>query len=139
PINAVKAILRDLRETGRVVRPWLGIQGRAVTSTLTSLVRLPLTPGYLVEVVYDGSPAEQAGVRGGHLSVVIQGEEFLLGGDVLTAIQGQPVRTHEDYTARVNAFKPGQKVTVVIVRAGQQQELVLDVVERPRLPSDLAD
>lgn len=139
PINSVKAVLRDLRETGRVVRPWLGIQGRAVTATLTSLVRLPLTPGYLVEVVYDGSPAERAGIRGGHLSIVIQGEEYLVGGDVLTAIQGQPVRTHEDYTARVNALRPGQKVRVVIVREGKPRELTLEVAERPRLPSDLAD
>ncbi len=139
PVNAVKAVLRDLRETGRVVRPWLGIQGRAVTPALTSLVRLPLAPGYLVEVVYDGSPADRAGIRGGHLAVVIQGEEYLLGGDVLTAIQGQPVRSHEDYVARVSALKPGQHVRVVIVRDGQARELTLTVGERPRLPSDLAD
>jgi ABC-type dipeptide/oligopeptide/nickel transport system permease subunit len=37
--------------------------------------------GYLVEVVYDGSPADRAGVRGGNLSVAVQGEEYLLGGD----------------------------------------------------------
>src|SRR5258705_9978655 len=75
PINAGKAILRDLRETGRVVRPWLGLQGREIDVQATSILRLPLSPGYLVEVVYDGSPAEKAGVRGGSLSVVVGGGE----------------------------------------------------------------
>jgi S1-C subfamily serine protease len=139
PINAVKAVLRDLRESGRVIRPWLGMQGRAVMPSLSSLLRLPLVPGYLIEVVYDGSPADQAGIRGGNMSVVIQGEEYLVGGDILSAIGGHPVRTHEDYAARVNALRPGQQTRVVIVRDGQTRELTLTVAERPRLPSDLAD
>ena len=139
PINAAKAILKDLREVGRVIRPWLGMQGRAVESQLGAIVRMPLTSGYLVEVVYDGSPADRAGVRGGNLSVVVQGEEYLLGGDILTAIQGIPVRSHQDYVARVRALRPGQRVKITVVRDGQSREFTLTVVERPRLPSDLAD
>jgi len=65
PVNAAREILKDLREVGRVVRPWLGMQGRAVDDKIASVVRMPLSPGYLVEVVYDGSPADRAGVRGG--------------------------------------------------------------------------
>jgi S1-C subfamily serine protease len=45
-----------------VIRPWLGLQGREIDAQITSLLRMPLSPGYLVEVVYDGSPAERAGV-----------------------------------------------------------------------------
>src|SRR5438309_7180331 len=75
PINAGKAILRDLRETGRVIRPWLGLQGREIDSQVSSILRLSLSPGYLVDVVYEGSPAEKAGVRGGSLSVVVQRSE----------------------------------------------------------------
>jgi S1-C subfamily serine protease len=139
PINAAKAILRDLRELGRVVRPWLGMQGRAVDSKLGGVVRLPVTPGYLVEVVYDGSPADRAGVRGGNLSVVVQGEEYLLGGDILTAINGTPIRSHSDYVARVKTLRVGQRVKITVVRDGQPREMTLTVSERPRLPSDLAD
>ena len=139
PINAAKAILRDLRELGRVVRPWLGMQGRAIDNKLGGVVRLPVTPGYLVEVVYDGSPADRAGVRGGNLSVVVQGEEYLLGGDILTTISGQPIRSHSDYIARVKTLRVGQRVKITVVREGQSRELVLTVSERPRLPSDLAD
>ena len=139
PVNAAKAILKDLREVGRVVRPWLGLQGRGIDSKLAGIVRLPLTPGYLVEIVYDGSPADRAGVRGGNLSVVVQGEEYLLGGDIVTAIQGTPIRNHLDYVAKVRGLKPGQRIKLTIVREGQPRELLLTVAERPRLPSDLAD
>ena len=139
PINAGKAILRDLRETGRVIRPWLGLQGREIESQITSILRLPLSPGYLIEIVFDGSPAERAGVRGGSLSVVVQGEEYLVGGDILTAIEGTPIRTHQDYLAKVKALKPGQRTRITILRDGQRRELSLTVGERPRLPADLTD
>jgi serine protease Do len=139
PINAAKSILRDLRELGRVVRPWLGMQGRAVDDKLGEVVRIPVTPGYLVEVVYDGSPADRAGVRGGTLSVVVQGEEYLFGGDILTMINGAPIRSHSDYIARVKTLRVGQRVKITVVREGQSREMMLTVTERPRLPSDLAD
>jgi serine protease Do len=139
PVNAAKVVLKDLREQGRVVRPWLGIQGREVDNRLGAVIRLPVTPGYLVEVVYDGSPADRAGIRGGNLSVVIQGDEYLLGGDILTSIQATPIRTHNEYLAKVRTLKPGQRVRVTLLRDGQLREVTLTVAERPRLPSDLVD
>jgi serine protease Do len=139
PVNAARDVLKDLRELGRVVRPWLGMQGRAVDDKIAGVVRMPLVPGYLVEVVYDGSPADRAGVRGGNLSVVVQGEEYLLGGDIVTAIQGTPVRSHPEYLARVKSLRPGLRVRVSIVRDGHQREVTMTVAERPRLPSDLVD
>jgi S1-C subfamily serine protease len=139
PVNAAKSILRDLREVGRVVRPWLGMQGRGIDHRLGAVVRIPVTPGYLVEVVYDGSPADRAGVRGGNLSVAVQGDEYLLGGDILTQINGTPIRSHQDYVARVKTLRVGQRVKITVVRDGTPRELSLTVAERPRLPSDLSD
>ena len=139
PANAARAVLRELRDSGRVARPWLGIQGRGVEASLGAVVRMPITPGYLVEVVFDASPAEQAGIQGGNLAVVVQGEEYLLGGDILTTIQGTPIRSHQDYVAKVRTLKPGQRVKVSLMRDGQPRELTLTVTERPRLPSDLSD
>jgi len=139
PINSAKAVLRELREVGRVVRPWLGIEGREVDGRIVSIVKLPLVPGYLVEVVHAGSPAERAGVRGGHTSIVLQGEEYLLGGDIVTAIQGTPIRTQQDYATRVRTLRPGQRARVTVVRDGQSRELTITVGERPRLATDLVD
>jgi len=46
PINAARGVLRELRESGRVIRPWLGLQGRAIDGKVGSIVRMPITPGY---------------------------------------------------------------------------------------------
>jgi serine protease Do len=139
PINSVKLIMRELKETGRYARPWLGIQGRAMDTRLGSIVRTPVIAGYLVEVVEDGSPAERAGLRGGDLSITVQGEEFLLGGDIVTAINGMPVRTQQDWSARVKALRPGQRARVTVFRDGTSREVTLIVAERPRMPYDLAE
>src|SRR2546428_9424891 len=138
-MNSGNAALRVLREMGRVVCRGTGVQGREVHASLSSLVKLPFATGYLVEIVHDGSPAERAGVRGGSTSVVVQGEEYLLGCDILTAIQGTPIRTHHEYVAKVRTLKPGQRMKITIVRDGQSRELTLTVTERPRLPADLVD
>jgi serine protease Do len=89
-------------------------------------------------VVYDGSPADRAGVHGGNLSVVTEGEEYLLGGDIITAINGEPVRTHDEYLARVKTMRPGQRVKVTLFRDGRGRELIVTVAERPSLSTDLS-
>jgi serine protease Do len=139
PINAARAVLRELRDSGRVARPWLGMQGRAVDAALGTVVRMPITTGYLVEVVFDGSPADRAGIRGGNLAINVQGEEYLLGGDIVTTIQGTPIRTHQDYVTKVRTLRPGQRVKVTLMRDGHARDLTVTVGERPRLPSDLAE
>jgi S1-C subfamily serine protease len=139
PINLVKAAMRSLRESGRVVRPWLGVQGRTMDPSLAAILKLPVTAGYLVEVVEDGGPAEQAGLRGGNLAVSVQGDEFLLGGDTITAINGIPVRSQNDLQARVKILRPGQRVKLSVFRDGSTRDVSLLVAERPRLPYDLAE
>ncbi len=139
PINAVKAVMRSLRDTGRVVRPWLGIQGREMDPRLGTILKMPLTAGYLVEVVEDSSPAERAGLRGGSLSMTVQGEEYLLGGDIVTAINGGPVRTQQEWSVRMKTLKPGQRAKLTVFRDGATREVTLSIMERPRLPYDLLD
>jgi S1-C subfamily serine protease len=96
PLNAVLEVTRALRSSGRVVRPWIGLHGRAVSADLAAVLRVAASSGYLVESVDNGSPADRAGIRGGHLPVTLQGEDYLLGGDVLTAIGNLPVRDEID-------------------------------------------
>ncbi len=137
PIDVAKSVLPQLREAGRVTRPWIGIQGQMVSTSIISLLRLPLAPGFLVEVVEDGSPADKAGIKGGHLSVAVQGEEFLVGGDILTAINGQAIKGPDDFRERLRLIKPGQRLRLTVFREGASRDVTLTVVDRPRLPYDL--
>jgi S1-C subfamily serine protease len=139
PINAIKSVIRSLRESGRVVRPWLGVQGRTMDPGLANIVKMPVTAGYLVEVVEDDSPAEEAGLRGGSIFMSVQGEEFMLGGDIVTGVNGVPVRSQEDFSARVKGLKPGQRARLTIFREGVTRDIAVGVAERPRLPYDLVD
>ncbi len=137
PIDLVKGVLPALLTTGRIIRPWLGIQGQLVAPALKALLRVPLAPGFLVEVVEPGSPAEQAGIRGGQLDVIIGTQEFLLGGDIITRVNGQPVDTPERLTHVLHGWQVGDTLHLELARDGQPLELTLLLVERPILPQDI--
>jgi|SRR5437870_5093163 len=95
PINTVKSIVTALQASGRVIRPWLDVKGKFVTEELRNLMALPLFSGLLIMDVDDGSPEEKIGLQAGQLSVTIEGEPWVLGGDILAAVNGQTVTNTE--------------------------------------------
>jgi len=131
PVSLVNAVGADLLENGRVIRPWLGVQGALVSPALRALLRAPLADGLLVEVVEPDSPAARAGVRGGDLDLVIGGEPLLVGGDVITAIDGAPVTTTEALAAALARFHVGGTAVLTLSRDGATRTFELPVVERP--------
>lgn len=138
PINTAKRVIPQLRDKGRISRPWLGIQGKLIKKKeLLMIFNFPLVDGFLVETIDPSSPAEDAGLRGGRLPVKIAGEEFLLGGDVITAANGRPLDKLENFKTFVSSLKVGEKVRFTIYRAGKTEEIELRVKERPILPWDL--
>lgn len=131
PINAAKQVLAELKEKGRVVRPWFGVAGKFVTEDLRRLVTLPLTSGLLVEDVEDGSPAEEAGLKTGRLSVTIEGIPWVLGGDIVIALQGRSIPTAEAFAEAVSRFHAGQEIRVEFIREGRRLEKTVVLRERP--------
>ena len=137
PIDLVKAALPSLVENGRIIRPWLGVQGHLVGSTLQELLRVPLTEGLLVEVVEPGSPAEAADIRGGQLDLVIAGQAMLLGGDIITAINGTVVDSPLRLAEAMRDLKVGSILRLKVFREGHSRDVECTLPERPFLPSDL--
>ncbi len=74
PVRLTKGVIPSLMLDGRVIRPWIGVQGQIVSPALKELLRTPLIDGLLGEIVEPRSPAGRAGVRGGDLDLVIGGE-----------------------------------------------------------------
>lgn len=137
PIDLVKGVIPSLLDKGRIIRPWLGVQGHLVPPSLKEVLRLPLTEGLLVEVVEPGSPAAHVGVRGGHLDVVIGGDALLLGGDIITQVNGRRADTPEQLTGAMRHLKVGDTVRLTLFRAGQTQDVEFVLPERPFLPQDV--
>jgi S1-C subfamily serine protease len=131
PINTVKSIVEELRKNGRVIRPWLGIKGKLVTDELQNLIALPLPSGLLIIDVDDGSPAEALGLRAGKLDVTIEGEPWVLGGDIIVAVNGQDVKTSEDYGKMFKQLKVQQLIEITVSRYGVKRTMNVTLAERP--------
>ena len=135
PINTVKSIVTELRANGRVIRPWLGIKGKFVTDEVRNLIALPLVSGLLIIDVEDGSPAQTIGLRAGELDVTIEGEPWVLGGDILVAVNGQDVKTSEQYAKVFPQLKVKQTIEIKVVRDGEYRTKFVTLDERPTPPS----
>jgi len=137
PIDLVKAAVPSLVEHGRIIRPWLGVQGHLVGAPLQELLRVPLTDGLLVEIVEPGSPADAVGIRGGQLDLVIGGQAMLIGGDIITAINGTAVDSPLRLAEAMRDLKVGSAVRLNVFREGRIREVECTLPERPLLPGDM--
>jgi 2-alkenal reductase len=133
PSDIVKKVVPELIAKGRYEHPWLGISGTSLTSALAEAMNLaPTQRGALVVDVMTGGPAEMAGLRGSDQSATVNGESVRVGGDVIIAIDKQPVRDFEDVAAFLaREGEVGKVVTLEILRDGKEQSLQLTLEKRP--------
>lgn len=132
PINTAKAVVSELRAHGRVVRPWLGIVGKLVPDEVIGLFAFPLAKGLLVARIDEGSPAQKAGLRAGMLNVTVEGEPWVLGGDIVLAVNGMEMTTMEEYVAMLKTIQVGQTVALRILRNGAYQDVTATIEEHPQ-------
>ncbi|GAB4535896.1 MAG: hypothetical protein Kow0063_20770 [Anaerolineae bacterium] len=117
---------------GQTGGAWLGIAGQTVTPEIARAMDLAGgQQGVLVEQVEAGSPADQAGLRGSYKPAIVNGQRVLVGGDVIIALDDQPVDKMEELQALIRQAEPGQEVTLSILRDGQQIEISVTLGERP--------
>ena len=134
PVNVVKRIVPALIQEGHYTFAWLGLSGRDLDQETAIAMDLPSDQrGALVAEVTDGSPASKVGLRGSAKTVTLDGAEVRIGGDVIIAIDGQPVRTMADLTVHlVQEAQPGQKIALTLLRRGEERRVEVMLGERPR-------
>jgi S1-C subfamily serine protease len=137
PINVVQQVVPQLVQQGRVIRPWLGVSGKFIGQEVQEILKLPLVDGFLVETIEPGSPAARAGVHEGELLMSIAGEEFLFGGDIITAANGQELDDMERFAQFVRALKVGDTVQLTLYHEGTTRQVEFSLPERPILPGDV--
>jgi S1-C subfamily serine protease len=131
PSNTVKEVVAQLVATGKVDRAYLGISGSTVTEQLARVLKLPVDAGVLVERVGDGTAAARAGLEGGKSSVVVAGESYMPGGDVIVAFAGRRVSSLEELRDALGDHKPGDKVKLVIYRGNERRTLDVTLGRQP--------
>jgi S1-C subfamily serine protease len=123
-----QAIIRQ----GAFQHPYIGIRGMTLSPFAARELNLPVERGVLVEEVVKSAPAAKAGLHGATDSTTIGGMPVAIGGDVIVAIDEQPVQVFDDLLAYLGRYcSPGDTVTLTFYREGKKMKLSLTLAPRP--------
>jgi len=135
PSNTVKAVVAQLLTSGKVEHAYLGVSAVEVTTDIAKSFRLPVTKGLVIQTVSPGSGASGAGLKAGTKQVVIAGESFRMGGDVIVAAAGKQVSTIDELRDVIAAHKPGEKIQLKIYRGDAAKTVTVTLGRQPISPS----
>jgi S1-C subfamily serine protease len=130
PVNTLRRSLPALLEGRRVGRPWLGIAGPPeITTELGQELGLSSQKGAYVNYVFPGGPGDEAGLIGANDNA---DGALRAGGDLITAVEGEPVNSLNDLLDYLNReTRVGQTVDLTVIRGGEVKKLSLTLGERP--------
>ena len=116
PINLARRVMEDLVQYGHVKRPLIGVEMQTVTPEDAEYYGLPSVSGALVQRTTSGGPAEQAGIRSG---------------DVIVAVDGNPIGYSGQLQQRIAEYRPGDRVTLTLYRDRRPMDVTLRLGEAP--------
>jgi S1-C subfamily serine protease len=116
PINTAKSEIAQLEKGGTVRGAYLGLTSLTIDGALSAL-NLPVKSGALVQSVQKGTAAAKAGIRAGTINSTTESGQIAVGGDIVVSIDGKPVTSSEDLANDISAKKPGNTVSIGLLRA----------------------
>ena len=116
PADTVKTVIAQLKEHGKVTRGWIGVQIQTVTPDIADSLGLKKAEGALVAEPQANSPAAKAGIKAG---------------DVITQVDGNPVKDSRDLAKRIGSMAPGTKVNLTLLHSGEEKSLSLTLGQLP--------
>lgn len=132
PVSIVSRVVPSLIQNGKYDWGWLGVVGGTINPAMIQAMDLPVQKGAYISQVIQNGPAARAGLRGSKDEVTVDGRRTEVGGDIIVAIDGQPVGSFDDiliYIALNTA--PGQEVVLTILRDGKTQDVSVTLQPRP--------
>ena len=135
PISAVKRSVAQLREKGSAEYAYIGVSSQPLYPQLARKLGLDTNFGGLLSEVVEGGPAEKAGLQGGSEKLQFQAAEYRTGGDVILQVDGHDVVGPDDLGRFIASHKPGDTVTLTILRDNQRKQVKLTLGKRPDSPS----
>lgn len=133
PINAARRSMTQLIATGRVVYPYVGVKTTDLTPSASRRFRFGVPRGAVIVEVTGGSPAERAGLRASTGRQLFEGDPGVpVDGDVIVAIDGEPVNSADDVLRIVSQrLSAGERTTFTIVRGSHRRHVQLLLARRP--------
>lgn len=112
---------------------FLGIQGTSLTPEIAQAMNLDAdTVGALVLEVPAGGPADKAGIKGSFKSFESNGQQVMIGGDIITAVDGTSVNGFKNLVAVLAGYKPGDEVEITLLRDGKSMSVQVVLGEKPK-------
>jgi len=132
PSTIIARVVPALIEKGSYVHSWIGITGTNMNEEIAGAMKVNVTKGVLITDVAPGSPADRAGLRGGDRVVRIGGQTIKIGGDIIIAINGIPIKTIEEIlTYLEEKTSPGDVVVFSVLRGTEILQIRVVLGERP--------
>jgi S1-C subfamily serine protease len=131
PIDTAKEEIAKLESGSSDEHGYLGISGATITPELAQAFNLPVEAGVLVQQVEEGGPAAAAGIQGATTAATVEGAEFGLGGDIITAVNGEPIASTEGLVEKIEDGHAGETVELTVLREGQTATVSVQLAERP--------
>jgi serine protease Do len=116
PADTVKSVITQLKDHGSVTRGWIGVQIQPVTQDIADSLGLKKAEGALVAEPQTDSPAAKAGVEAG---------------DVIIAVDGNPVKDARDLAKKIGAMPPKTSVKLAVLHKGAEKTIILTLGEMP--------
>jgi S1-C subfamily serine protease len=135
PSNTVKAVLDQILTSGKVVHAYLGVSAADVTPGLKDSFGLPVDSGLAIQSVTPGSGAEAAGLEAGTKQVVVAGQSYRLGGDIIVAADGTTVTTIDKLRDVIARHRPGDSIQLKIFRGDKERTVTVKLGRQPTTPS----
>jgi S1-C subfamily serine protease len=135
PADTVRRITSELITTGYVRYPWIGIRSMVALADypgLSDALQLNAQGGMMVVDIDANSPAAKAGLRESTQQLRIGYRRLPVGGDVIMQVQGKPVNSVQELQTEIYRYKPGDKVTVTVLRNNRRVDVPLMLEEAPR-------
>jgi 2-alkenal reductase len=131
PVSAIKRSIDQLREGGKAEYAYIGVSSQALYPQLSQRLGLDTDYGGLIARVVPGGPADDAELRGADDRIRFQASSVQTGGDVILAVNGKKVIGPSDLSTFISQYRPGDKVTLQILRDGERQNLQVTLGTRP--------
>ena len=123
PSDTASKVIPSLIDSGKYDHPWIGITSRDVDPDLAKILGLQDAKGVMIITIVSDSPADNADLNGSDQTKIIDGTEYLIGGDVIVSVDGKEVRKIEDILIHLQREKSvGDAIDLEVIRAGNPEK-----------------